>query len=319
MSFGDGTNAAVDPTNPVTAYLALPEASIKKTTDDSVTLNDITGPDGPTPNPSLTDKGRLPFVTTMTLDQSNTNRLLVGTYRLWETTDGGATWRPTGTQDLTGGSGTVSAIAIAPTMTSTVYVGTDTGLIQASMDDGATFTSGGGLPGRYVAAIAVSPSTPTTAWAGISGFNAATPGKSGHVFQTTNGGQTWSAVSGAPGNSGLPDVPVNDVAAGADGRVYVATDTGVFVSSNATSANATWTPLGTGLPNTPTFALNLRRDGLLFASTHGCGLMVAANASALEWSHDHHRLRQRMRLHHHRGCAGSRLGRYHHLHQPRYI
>jgi len=217
-----------------------------------------------------TDKGRTPFVTTFALDPSNPSRLLVGTYRLWETTDSGATWHTTGSgaQLTNTASGVIDTLAIAPTMTNTVYAGTNDGLIQTSVDGGVTFTRGTGLPGRAIGGIAVSPITSTTAWAGIEAFNAATPTKPGHVFQTTDGGQTWSDVTG-----NLPDAPVNGIATGADGRVYVATDTGVFSSPNATSASATWTALGDSLPNAPIFDVTLNSDGTtLYASTHGRGL-----------------------------------------------
>ena len=270
VSTGDGMNAAVALTNSDIAYIAVQNDQISVTTNGGQRFTDVSDENDIKTSPAVTDKGRTPFVTAFALDPSNPNRLLVGTYRLWETTDSGASWHTTGTgaQLTNTGGGVVDTLAIAPTMTSTVYAGTNDGLIQTSIDGGATFTRGTGLPGRAIGGIAVSPITSTTAWAGIEAFNAATPNAPGHVFQTTDGGQTWNDVTG-----NLPDTPVNGIATGADGRVYVATDTGVFSSPNATSASATWTPLGDSLPNAPIFDVTLNSDGTtLYASTHGRGL-----------------------------------------------
>jgi hypothetical protein len=56
--------------------------------------------------------------------------------------------------------------------------------------------------------------------------------------------------------------------------IYIATDTGVYASSNATAGGATvWSVLQTGLPNSQVLALRLRNASrTLVAGTHGRGL-----------------------------------------------
>ena len=130
--------------------------------------------------------------------------------------------------------------------------------------NGRTWTLGTGLPGRYVTAIAPSATDPRVAWAAVSGFNANTPGKSGHVFQTTDGGATWSDKSGD-----LPDSPVNSLTLDAAGTLYAGTDAGVYVSRDN---GAMWGVLSTGLPNVPVYQVTLRANGTLYAATHGRGL-----------------------------------------------
>ncbi len=260
---GDGMLGAVDPTDVNTAYVGHFKGLLVKTTDGGATWTTVVGRANAN-DPYNVDKARVSFVAPFVMDRANPRRLLEGTYRVWESTDAGATWHPTGSgQDLTGGKGYLTALTIAPG-SGTIYAGSNNGYVQISRDNGATWTNGASLPGRWVTSIAVSPANPAAAWAATSGFNAATPATPGHVFATTDGGATWHNVSGD-----LPDTPVNAVVADNAGTLYAGTDIGVFVSSNG---GTNWTPLGVGLPNTPVFELDLRDDGTLYASTHGRGL-----------------------------------------------
>lgn len=259
---GDGVYSVIDPTDSNIAYAEVQDGRLYRTTDGGATWTQITAIGNDPGNDGA------PFITALAMDPSNPHRLLMGTYRLWESTDQGTTWHTTGTgQDLTDGSvngDTINALVIAPGAPNTIYAGTTNGHIQATSDDGVTWTDGSGVPNRYVTGIAVSPVNAATAWAALSGFNGATPTTHGHVFQTTDGGATWHDVSGD-----LPDVPVNSLVVDARGTLVAGTDTGVFISTN----NGTnWTPLGSGLPDVPVFQLILRGDGTLYAATHGRGL-----------------------------------------------
>ena len=71
-------------------------------------------------------------------------------------------------------------------------------------------------------------------------------------------GASWLQVDG-----NLPDVPVNDIVIdptdATDNTIYIATDSGVYASANATAGGATiWSVLQTGLPNSQVLALQLR-------------------------------------------------------------
>jgi hypothetical protein len=59
-----------------------------------------------------------------------------------------------------------------------------------------------------------------------------------------------------------------------DNTIYIATDSGVYASANATAGSATtWSVLQTGLPNSQVLALRLRNASrTLVAATHGRGL-----------------------------------------------
>ncbi|MFF2080841.1 hypothetical protein ACFVXG_39505 [Kitasatospora sp. NPDC058162] len=74
----------------------------------------------------------------------------------------------------------------------------------------------------------------------------------GHVFESHDGGTTWTDISG-----NLPDAPVNAVKI-ALGSLIVGTDNGVLAASPTAPTN--WYRLGSGLPNTPVGDLSVAPD-----------------------------------------------------------
>jgi hypothetical protein len=132
----------------------------------------------------------------------------------------------------------------------------------------------GRLPNRYISGVRIDTAHPNHAYLTLSGYSRKwmigpdDPGV-GHVFETTNGGSTWSDISGA-----LPDAPMDDIVLQANGTLDVATDFGVFTSSND---GGTWKVLGTNLPNVVVDQLTLDPTGkVLVAATHGRGVWTIA-------------------------------------------
>jgi hypothetical protein len=125
------------------------------------------------------------------------------------------------------------------------------------------------LPNRYISAVAIDPgdTSGNTAYLGFNGFSrrwTEGPGVGlGHLWKTTDGGATWTDVSG-----NLPDIPVNDVVI-SGGKLIVGTDLGTVLSSNGGS---TWSLLGGNLPFTTVMDLHLGPDARLYAATHGRGI-----------------------------------------------
>ncbi len=175
----------------------------------------------------------------------------------------------------------VTTITVAPSSSNTIYAGTSDGRIWQSSQalTGATDihkVNQTNQPARSVTAIAVDSANPKAAFAAYSGFSC--PGVTGcdglgHVFFTNNSGASWLRVDG-----NLPDVPVNDIVIdptdATDNTIYIATDSGVYASANATAGGATtWSVLQSGLPNAQVLALRLRNTSrTLVAGTHGRGL-----------------------------------------------
>ncbi len=209
------------------------------------------------------------FIPPLAMDSSNPNTLYFGTYRIYQTTDGAANWTPISgdlTSSTQGTLSTISTITVAPGDSNTVYVGTGDGRLSVTTNanSGATWIPvTNGTPNRSVTAIAVNPTDSQTAYATFSGYSGFTD-TLGHVFETTNGGTTWTDISG-----NLPNVPVNDIVLDPDfaNTLYTGTDVGVFESADG---GDTWAPLGTGLPVVAIMSLKLQRAArILSAASHG--------------------------------------------------
>ena len=92
----------------------------------------------------------------------------------------------------------------------------------------------------------------------------------GHMFITTNRGQSWTAL----GTQGLPNVAVSalrfDPSDTTNQRLYAATFAGVYVTADGGN---TWTRAGTGLPNVWASDLVVSVDGsLVRIGTRGRGI-----------------------------------------------
>ncbi|MGA8521752.1 MAG: hypothetical protein WB807_01695 [Candidatus Dormiibacterota bacterium] len=92
-------------------------------------------------------------------------------------------------------------------------------------------------------------------------------GGTGHVFEPTDGGATWTDISVL-----LPDVP-SDALVLSGGKLLLATDIGAFVANEGGGVNTAWSRLGTNLLNTSLNDLRLDPNGTtVLAATHGRGL-----------------------------------------------
>ena len=261
---GDGTRNLIDPSNTNTIYESCTQLAIGKSTDGGVTVNSAqNGID-----PSGTDS--VNWVAPFTMDPSNSQNLYFGSNFVYQTTNGATTWSAI-SPDLTGGGGNnLSALAVAPTDSNTVYSGSGDSTVHvtrnALMGAAATWTnisSTTALPNRYITAIAVDPSSSSTAYVTFSGFSGFGDNL-GHIFKTTNAGTAWTDVSGD-----LPNVPVNDVVVDPvlSQTMYIATDVGVFYT---TSGGTSWATLVTGLPNVTVTGLAYQKaTNTLWAGTHG--------------------------------------------------
>jgi hypothetical protein len=131
------------------------------------------------------------------------------------------------------------------------------------------------LPNRYVSGFGADPANGSHAYVAINGYSrrfTEGPGAGvGHVFETTNGGATWTDLS-----AGLPDVPANAIAVLPNGGLAVATDLTTFYRAPATT---TWKRLGSGLPLTVGMDLEYSAgDNTLYVATHGRGIWAFPTA-----------------------------------------
>jgi hypothetical protein len=153
-------------------------------------------------------------------------------------------------------------------------------------------SSGSGLfnPGDFdLSSLAVDPhdATGDTIYVTVMGFTG-NGINAPHLYRSLNAGASWINIS-----SNLPNAPANSVVVDPNdiNTVYVAMDTGVYVTSDVnscTSANC-WSVYGSSLPNAPVVELTAAplmptgdgRTGELRAATYGRGLWQIPLLTAL--------------------------------------
>jgi len=195
---------------------------------------------------------------------------------VWKTTDYGRTWNPIFDDQPTG---SVGALAIAPSNPEIIYVGSGEGLRRPDLStgDGIYKSSGGGRSwqhlglrdGQQIAAIVVDPHDPNRVLVAVLGHPYGPNAERG-VFRSTDGGLTWQKVLYKDENTGAIDLafdPSNSQIIYADmwasrrppwttGGGYNGPGSGLYKS---TDGGTTWRQLAKGLP---TWAEGLGRIGL---------------------------------------------------------
>lgn len=260
---GDGGWTAIEPSDDSNAYTFCqgePGGYLFKTTDAGANWSAVDAQ-------ILAANDRLPFVAPVVIDPSNASRVYFGSYRVWQSTDAAASWTPL-SPDLTGG-GTLSAIAIAPTNANVAYAVTNDSRFWAtsnaitSIPPASWNNRTGSLPARPFTMVAPDPHTSKTVYITVQGFSGFGDNV-GHVFRSYDRGTNWSDIS-----ANLPNIGANDIVVDPDivGRLYVATDIGVFYTSNG---GASWATLVSGLPRVEVESLRLQRaTRTLRAATYG--------------------------------------------------
>jgi uncharacterized repeat protein (TIGR01451 family) len=305
---GDGGQVIVDQTTPnainptVPAYVFGTYFDISPYRYDPTETNTFFGNEGIDGGIDLSDRSE--FYVPWVQNRGHVNQMFLGTYRLYRTDNaettraGDVTWQPISPDLTTGCTGAapnggrgclISAIGVADGGDG-AYVGTDEGLVQVSAHAttaaSPTWVRRGAhiLPKRPVNQFAVDRSNWRIAYVAYGGFNSNTTSYPGHVFGTTNGGKTWTDISG-----NLPDVPADSVVLDpADpNTLYVGTDAGPFVTHNG---GDTWHAFGTGIPKVAVWQLDYdSTNAVIAAGTHGRGaytISTGADTPALVASKD---------------------------------
>lgn len=257
---GDGGFVAVDPTDTDVLYGENTGLSIQKSIDGGKSFNFASG--------GIADFNFL-FIAPFILDPSNHLRLYAGGAYLWRTSNGAGNWSRASARIAGPLNSSISAIAVSPVTPGQALMGTDTGVIHYSS---SATTSGGNTHWPwsqprtgYVSWLAFDPTNAQVGYATYSTFGGT------HVWKTTDGGAHWTGIDGT-GAGAFPDLPANSVVVDpVTGYIYVATDMGVFVT---TDGGASWAPELTGFPDTVIDALVMHVDPTgrtLYAFTHGRG------------------------------------------------
>ena len=190
---------------------------------------------------------------------------------VWKTTDFGNTWSPI--FDHAGTSGSVGAIAVAPSNPSVIYVGSGEGLqrpdlavgdgIYKSTDDGKTWVHLGLRDAQQITSIVVDPSDAERVYVAAEGHPYGPNAERG-VFRSTDGGQSWEKVLYKNENTGAAELVMDP----GNAQVLYAglwaarvapweVRSGVSIEMagsglyKSTDGGTTWQPLTKGLPGEP--------------------------------------------------------------------
>ena len=255
---GDGAYTAINPESPSTYYVSSQNGNIYRVNAGTAQATRVWVD-------TLVERRR-GFIAPFVLDASRPARLYFGGARLFRTENQGTTWTPI-SQDLTRGTGVINAIAVAPSDSNVLFVGTSDGNVRYSRDYGITWlTPQSNLPTRTVTDFAVHPTDANKVVVTIGGSGGP------HVYITRDGGITWSDITAS-----LPDVTTQAAAWGPAGRLYVGNMYGVYESSNE---GQSYTRVS-GLPTIRVTDLVYNaRTNRLVAATYGRGIWAYDFGSA---------------------------------------
>lgn len=267
----DGFDVAVDPDDPDHA-LGICNGGLNATSDGGATWGGSTaGLAGAT-------------ILTLEWDPSDADNAWAGQAqpgdffspgtKLFRSTDGAANWVEVG--DF---ASAVTAIHVTDQSSDDVWVGLDNGTLMHSTNATAanpTFTAVTvtGAPGQEIGGIAVDSESANSVVVTYEGLAATAAGlRTRHVYATTNGGTSWTDISGTDGGANnLPDLPTHDVVIDSytsPASIIVSNDAGV---ARTTDNGANWERLGAGLPLVDSTGLSLDESvnpALLRVGTYG--------------------------------------------------
>ncbi len=179
-------------------------------------------------------------------------------------------------QPMTDRFGVVYALGPSPLVASTVWAGTDDGLIHVTRDDGKTWqsvTPPAMTPWSKVSQIEAGHFDAETAYASVDRHRIAD--NKPYIYRTHDGGKTWqNVVAGIPEGAFVNSVKEDTQA---KGLLYAATELRVYVSFND---GEQWQPLQINMPVTSVRDIVVHGDDLAVA-TYGRGFWVLDQMAAL--------------------------------------
>jgi photosystem II stability/assembly factor-like uncharacterized protein len=174
------------------------------------------------------------------------------------------------------GYGVIYTIAPSPVSTTEIWVGTDTGLVHITQDEGKTWsnvTPSGLADWSKISILDASHFDAATAYAAIDRHRL--DDLDAYIYRTHDYGKTWSKITnGIPNGAYVRAVREDPVR---KGLLFAGTELGVYFSLNDGDS---WQPLQLNLPVSPVHDLVVKNNDLVVA-THGRSFWILDDITPL--------------------------------------
>lgn len=241
---GDGFQAVYDPYNNLRWYT--------ETQNGNIVMYD--GVEWSSFNDGINDDDRVNWDAPLLMSHTQQGVMYTGTYRVYKNEFAPfSDWEPI-SEDLTDGVifgnnfHTISVVAESEVDPEVLYAGTTDANVWRSLDGGDSWEQiNDGLPERYVTSIETSEADPAIVYVTHSGYK--DNDNTSYVHRSFDYGESWEDISGD-----LPDLPANHIEPYDDFQFFLATDVGVYLTTNE---GENWERVGNNMPLIPVFDIKV--------------------------------------------------------------
>jgi len=246
---GDGMECLIDHQTTQYQFGSLYYGRILMSNDDGQNFFDWV-------QPSMFSGEAGAWVTPYVMHPTNNQTIYVGYKDVWKTTNRGVNW----TKISSFGGSTLTVLQTDPDYAD--YIVASTGAnFWLTTNGGISWVSRTKPSSNYLTSVAFVPTMPNQIYATFSGYTAGQK-----VYYSTDAGVTWTNLS-----YNLPNVPANNIQYHKNtGRLYVATDIGVFYLD---PGQTQWKSFNNGLPTVKVTELDIQYNySKMKISTYGRGI-----------------------------------------------
>ena len=283
---GDGGDSLADPNNACRQVQEYVNLSMRVTENCNVNSGSLTEATASSRNirPYNNTPGDEParFIAPFSPDDTNPNVWVAGGQHVWVNTAGYSIANGKGWHNVfdLGAGHTATSVAVSHGVAYVGWCGPcnnsgfTRGLAVGNVNDPSSWhqlsaSANSALPNRFIQGVGVDPANANHAFLAINGYSrrfTEGPGAGvGHVYETTDGGATWTDRS-----NNLPDIPASSIKVLPNGGLILATDLAAFYRA---PGQGTWKRLGTGLPVTVGMDIEyFAGNNTVYLATHGRGI-----------------------------------------------
>ena len=271
IMYGDGMQVQIDRTNPNIVYTGYQFGNYYRL-DLIGDFQEKIQPRNELGEPAFRFNWQTPII----LSKHNQDIVYLGSNRLHRSMEQGKSWEEI-SEDLTKGPkegnvayGTITTISESPFKFGLLYVGTDDGLVQRSVNSGQSWeVISESLPADlWVSEVLASRQDENRVFVSLNGYR--NDDFTSYLYLSNNQGESWQDIS-----SNLPNAPINAIAEDQyNGELlFVGTDIGLFVSFNR---GKSWELFQSGIPNVAVHDLVIQDEARhLVVGTHGRSIYQA--------------------------------------------